>query len=281
MIMNVLNVIYKDITVNINHSTINIYEDYIQIFFVRTQDNDCKFFCQWLDANRIDYEKKERDSYTIIKADTNIFNLDIAVKSPIKSLEVYNNFYDAICKHKQNIADAEAIVAKYEEYAAKYEEYAAEKNDGISNISSRKHFDEYYKSFDNTLLEILEYTRCKYLEIVALTKEYLDVSRGTLPVVDELKIVYHVSELFSKDDYRKLLYIREYLNNKSKLSKQEKQYLEMLWNLNDYEYPEVVKEVEAIGREKFNEYYDKALKFVEKDEDLKENIEEKLNKFYQ
>ena len=72
--MNVLNVIYKDITVNINHSTINIYEDYIQIFFVRTQDNDCKFFCQWLDANRIDYEKKERDSYTIIKVDTNIFN---------------------------------------------------------------------------------------------------------------------------------------------------------------------------------------------------------------
>ena len=91
--MNVLNVIYKDITVNINHSTINIYEDYIQIFFVRTQDNDCKFFCQWLDANRIDYEKKERDSYTIIKVDTNIFNLDIAVKSPIKSSEIYNNFY--------------------------------------------------------------------------------------------------------------------------------------------------------------------------------------------
>lgn len=273
MIMNVLNVIYKDITVNINHSTINIYEDYIQIFFVRTQDNDCKFFCQWLDANRIDYEKKERDSYTIIKVDTNIFNLDIAVKSFIKSSEVYNNFYDAICKYKHNIANAEAIIAKYEEYAA-------DKANGISNISSRKYSDEYHKSFDNTLLEILEYTRCKYLEIVALTKEHLDVSRGTLPVVDELKVAYHISELFSKDDYRKLLYIQEYLNNKSKLSKQEKQYLEMLCNLNDYEYPEVVKKVEAIGRKKFNEYYDKALKFVEKDEDLKENIEEKLNKFY-
>ena len=90
-----------------------------------------------------------------------------------------------------------------------------------------------------------------------------------------------MSELFNKDDYRKQLYIQEYLNDKSKLSKQEEQYLEMLWNLNDYEYPEVVKEVEAIGRKKFNEYYDKALKFVEKDEDLKENIEEKLNKFYQ
>ena len=162
-----------------------------------------------------------------------------------------------------------------------YEEYAAEKNDGISNISSRKHSNEYRKSFDNTLLEILEYTRCKYLEIVALTKEHLDVSRGTLPVVGELKVAYHVPELFGKDDYRKLLYIQEYLNNKSKLSKQEKQYLEMLWNLNDYEYPEVVKNIEAIGREKFNEYYDKTLKFVEKDEDLKENIEEKLNKFYQ
>lgn len=269
-----LNVIYKDTTVNINHSTINIYEDYIQIFFVRTQDNDCKFFCQYLDVNRIDYEKKERDSYTIIKVDTNIFNLDIAVKFPIKSSELYNNFYKAIYEHERDITNAEAIIAKYEKYAA-------DKANEISNISLRKHSNEYRKSFDNTLLEILEYTRCKYLEIVALTKEHLDVSRGTLPVVDELKVAYHVSELFSKDDYRKLLYIQEYLNNKSKLSKQEEQYLKMLLNLNDYEYPEVVKEVEAIGQKKFNEYYDKALKFVEKDEDLKENIEEKLNKFYQ
>lgn len=274
MNINVLNVIYKDTTVNINHSTINIYEDYIQIFFVRTQDNDCKFFCQWLDANRIDYEKKERDSYTIIKVDTNIFNLDIAVKSPIKSSEVYNNFYDAICKHERDITNTEALITKYEEYTA-------DKANEISNISSRDYINEYRKSFDNTLLEILEYTRCKYLEIVALTKEHLDVSRGTLPVVDELKVAYHVSELFSKDDYRKLLYIQEYLNDKSKLPKQEEQYLEILWNLDDYEYPEVVKEVEAIGQKKFNEYYDKALKFVENVEDLKENIEEKLNKFYQ
>lgn len=272
--MNVLNVIYKDTTVNINHSTINIYEDYIQIFFVRTQDNDCKFFCQWLDANRIDYEKKERDSYTIVKVDTNIFNLDIAVKSPIESSEVYNNFYDAICKREQNIANAEAIITKYEEYAA-------DKANEINAISSREHSDEYHKSFDNILLEILECTRCKSLEIVALTKEHIDVSRGTLSVVDELKVAYHVSELFNKDDYRKLIYIQEYLNNKSKLSKQEKQYLEMLWNLNDYEYPEVVKEVETIGRKKFNEYYDKTLKFVEKNEELQKKIEKKLNEFYQ
>lgn len=272
--MNVLNVNYKDKIVSINYFSININKDGTQIYFINTQNNDYKFFCQWLDANRIDYVKKERDSYTIIIIDANIFNLDIAVKSPIKSSEVYNNFYDAICKREQNIANAEALIAKYEEYAT-------DKANEISNICSRKRSDEYHKSFDNTLLEILEYTRCKYLEIVALTKEHLDVSRGTLPVVDELKVAYHVSELFSKDDYRKLIYIQEYLNNKSKLSKQEKQYLEMLWDLNDYEYPEVVKEVEAIGRKKFNEYYDKALKFVEKNEDLKENIEEKLNKFYQ
>lgn len=272
--MNVLNVIYKDTTVNINYFSINIDKDCIQIYFINTQNNDCKFFCQYLDVNRIDYEKKERDSYTIIKVDTNVFNLDIAVKSPIKSSEVYNNFYKAIYEYERDITNAEAIIAKYEEYAA-------DKANEISNISSRDYINEYRKSFDNTLLEILEYARCKYLEIVALTKEHLDVSRGTLPVVDELKVAYHVSELFSKDDYRKMLYIQEYLNNKSKLSKQEKQYLEMLWNLNDYEYPEVVKEVEAIRREKFNEYYDKALKFVERDEDLKKNIEEKLNKFYQ
>lgn len=272
--MNVLNVIYKDTTVNINYSSINIDADYIQIFFVRTQDNDCKFFCQWLDANRIDYEKKERDSHTIIKVDTNIFNLDIAVKFPIKSSELYNNFYKAIYEHERDITNVEAIIAKYEEYAT-------DTANEINDISSREHSDEYHKSLDNTLLEILEYTRCKYLEIVALAKEHLDVSRGTLPVADELKVAYHVSELFSKDDYRKLIYIQEYLNNKSKLSKQEEQYLEMLWKLNDYEYLEVIKEVEAIGRKKFNEYYDKALKFVEKDKNLKKNIEKNLNEIYQ
>ena len=274
MIMNVLNVNYKDKIVSINYFSINIDKDDTQIYFINTQNNDCKFFCQYLDVNRIDYEKKERDSYTIIKVDTNVFNLDIAVKSPIKSSEIYNNFYKAIYEHERDITNAEAIIAKYEEYAT-------DKANEINAISSWEHSDEYHKSLDNTLLEILEYTRCKYLEIVALAKEHLDVSRGTLPVVDELKIAYHVSELFSKDDYRKLIYIQEYLNNKSKLSKQEEQYLEILWNLDDYEYPEVVKEVEAIGREKFNEYYDKALKFVENVEDLKENIEEKLDKIYQ
>lgn len=274
MIMNALNVNYKDKIVSINYFSINIDKDGTQIYFINTQDNDCKFFCQYLDANRIDYEKKERDSYTIIKVDASVFNFNIAIKSLIKSSKVYNNFYKAIYEHERDITNAEAIIAKYEEYAT-------DKANKINAISSREHSDEYHKSLDNTLLEILEYTRCKYLEIVALAKEHLDVSRGTLPVVDELKVAYHMSELFSKDDYKKLIYIQEYLNNKSKLPKQEKQYLEMLWNLNDYEYPEVVKEVEAIGQKKFNEYYDKALKFVEKDEDLKENIEEKLNKFYQ
>lgn len=274
MNMSALNVNYKDTTVSINYCSATIDNDYIQLVFLDTQNNDCKFFCQYLDANKIDYEKKERDSYTIIKVNTNIFNLDIAVKFPIKSSELYNNFYKAIYERERDIANTEALIAKYETYADK-------KSNEINAINSRERSNEYLKAFDNTLVEILEFTRCKYLEIVALTKEHLDVSRGTLPVADELKVAYHVSELFSKDDYRKLLYIQEYLNNKSKLSKQEEQYLEMLWNLNDYEYPEVVKEVEAIGRKKFNEYYDKALKFVEKDEDLKENIEEKLNKFYQ
>lgn len=46
MIMNVLNVIYKDTTVNINYFSINVDADYVQIYFINTQDSDCKFFCQ-------------------------------------------------------------------------------------------------------------------------------------------------------------------------------------------------------------------------------------------
>lgn len=272
--MNVLNVIYKDTTVNINHSTINVYEDYIQIFFVRTQDNDCKFFCQWLDANRIDYEKKERDSYTIIKVDTNIFNLDIAVKSPIESSEVYNNFYDAICKHELNIANTEALITKYEEYVA-------DKANEINAISSQEHSDEYHKSLDNTLLEILEYTRCKYLEIIALTKEQLDVSRGTLPVVDELQIACHVSELMSKEDYENVQIILEYLDNKTKLSKKEHEYMYLLNQVDYYCYASVIQEINAIGKEKFNEYLCKAKKWMQNDEMIYEKIRVKTESIYQ
>lgn len=274
MNMSALNVNYKDTTVSINYCSATIDDDYIQLVFLDTQNNDCKFFCQYLDANKIDYKKKERDSYTIIKVASSEFVLDIRIVHPIKSSEVYNNFYKAIYERERDIANTEALIAKYETYADK-------KSNEINAINSRERSNEYLKALDNTLVEILEFERCKYLEIVALTKEHLDVSRGTLSVVDELKIAYHVSELFSKDDYRKLIYIQEYLNNKSKLLKQEEQYLEILWNLDDYEYPEVVKEVEAIGQKKFNEYYDKALEFVENIEDLKENIEEKLNKIYQ
>lgn len=272
--MNILNVIYKDTTVNINHSTINIYEDYIQVFFVKTQDNDCKFFCQWLDANRIDYEKKERDAYTVIKVDTNIFNLDIAVKSPIKSSEVYNNFYDAICKHKLNIANTEAIIAKYEEYAA-------DNANEINAISSRGHSDEYHKSLDNTLLEILEYTRCKYLEIVALTKEHLDVSRGTLPVVDDVQIACYVSELMSKEEYENVLIILEYLDHKMRLSKKEYEYLRLLCQVDLYCYASVIQEINAIGKEKFNEYLSKAKKWMQNDEKIHEKIRVRIDAVYQ
>lgn len=271
--MNTLNVNYKDKTVAINYHSI-IIDECTYIAFLRAQDNDCKFLCQYLEANRITYEKKEREAYTEIKADTNLFDLDIAIKHPVKSSEIDNNLYKAICHCEDDIIQAREVIAKFEDLSAKI-------LDNINAIKSRLNVSEYDDSINNVHIEILEFTRCKQLEIVVLTKEQLNVSRGTLPVVDELKIAYHVSELFSKDDYRKLLYIQEHLNNKSKLSKQEEQYLDMLWNLNDYEYPEVVKEVEAIGQKKFNEYYDKALKFVKKDEDLKENIEEKLNKFYQ
>ena len=274
MNMNALNVNYKDTTVSINYCSATIDNDYIQLVFLDTQNNDCKFFCQYLDANKIDYKKKERDSYTIIKVASSEFVLDIRIVHPIKSSEVYNNFYKAIYERERDIANTEALIAKYETYAD-------EKSNEINAINSRERSNEYLKAFDNTLVEILEFERCKYLEIVALTKEHLDVSRGTLPVVDELKVAYYVSELFSKDDYRKLVYIQEYLNDKSKLSKQEEQYLEMLWNLNDYEYSEVVKKVESIGREKFNEYYAKALKFMEKNEELQKKIKKKLNELYQ
>lgn len=269
-----LHVIYKGQTVDISYDLLCINTDEVNIRFSNSNAQSCKFLTQYLEANRLDYVLKDREDYKEIVTLPDIFALTLSTKGTYRSPVIKDNFYDAIIKRSNDIELAHNAIREFKRNVKIIDARLADMQDDLSKS-------EYARSIDNITKEILEFKRCKQLEALALAEEHLDVSRGTLPVIDELKVAYHVSELFSKDDYRKLLYIQDYLNNKSKLSKQEKQYLEILWNLNDYEYPEVVKEVEVIGRKKFNEYHYKALKFVEKHEDLKKNIEEKLNKFYQ
>lgn len=269
-----LHVIYKGQTVDISYDLLYIDTDEVNIRFSNSNAQSCKFLTQYLEANRLYYVLKDREDYKEIVTFPDIFALTLSTKGTYHSPVVKDNLYDAIVERSNDIELAHNAIREFKRRVKIIDAKLADMQDDLSKS-------EYARSIDNITKEILEFKRCKQLEALALAEEHLNVSRGTLPVVDELKVAYHVSELFSKDDYRKLLYIQEYLNDKSKLSKQEEQYLEMLWNLNDYEYSEVVKEVEAIGRKKFNEYYDKALKFVKNDEDLKENIEEKLNKFYQ
>lgn len=61
--MNILNVIYKDITVNINHSTINIYEDYIQIFLLELKITIANSFVNGLMLIELIMKKRKRFLY--------------------------------------------------------------------------------------------------------------------------------------------------------------------------------------------------------------------------
>jgi hypothetical protein len=269
-----LHVIYKGQTVDISYDQLYLDKGIIDIRFSNPNAQSCKFLTQYLDANRIHYILEDREDHKEIIANQSMFALALSTKDTYRHQLGKDNLYDAIIEHNKDIALTYEAITKFESNVNAIDDKLADMQDDLSNS-------EYARSIDNITKEILEFKRCKQLEALALAKEHLDVSRGTIPVVETLKVAYHVSELLSKDEYKKLIYIQEYLNDKSKLSKQEEQYLEMLCKLKVYEYPEVIKEIEAIGREKFNEYYDKALKFVEKDEDLKQNIEEKLNEIYQ
>lgn len=67
MIMNVLNVIYKDTTVNINHSTINIYEDYIQIFLLELKITIANSFVNGLMLIELIMKKKKEILTQLLK----------------------------------------------------------------------------------------------------------------------------------------------------------------------------------------------------------------------
>lgn len=138
---------------------------------------------------------------------------------------------------------------------------------------------EYARGIDNITKEILEFKRCKQLEALALTEEYFDVSRETIPTVEALEVAYEVSTLFKLEDFAKLLYIYKYLEDQSKLSKKYQKVYDTLDKLEKYMYPEYVKKVEALGQNLFAELQEKAAKWAENEPNISEWIREKCRQF--
>ena len=263
-----LHVIYKGQTVDISYDLLYINTDEVNIRFSNSNAQSCKFLTQYLEANRLDYVLKDREDYKEIVTLPDIFALTLSTKGTYRSPVIKDNLYDAIIKRNNDIELAHNTIREFKRNIKIINAKLADMQDDLSKS-------EYARSIDNITKEILEFKRCKQLEALALTEEYFDVSRKTIPTVETLEVVYEVSTLFKLEDFAKLLYIYRYLKDQSKLSKKYQKVYDTLDKLEKYMYPEYVKEVEALGQNLFVELQEKAAKWAEYEPNINEWIREK------
>lgn len=267
-----LHVIYKGQTVDISYDLLYINTDEVNIRFYNSNGQSCKFLTQYLEANRLDYILKDREDYKDIITLPDIFALTLSTKGTYRSPVVKDNLYDAIIKCSNDIKLAHNAIRGFKYNVKEIDAKLADMRNDLSKS-------EYARSIDNITKEILEFERCKRLEVLVLAEEHLDVLRETIPTVETLEVAYEVSTLFKLEDFAKLLYIYEYLEKQSKLSKKYQKVYDTLDKLEKYMYPEYVKEVEALGQNLFAELQEKAAKWAEGEPNISEWIREKCRQF--
>lgn len=267
-----LHVIYKGQTVDISYDLLYINTDEVNIRFSNSNAQSCKFLTQYLEANRLDYVLKDREDYKEVVTLPDIFALTLSTKGTYCSPVIKDNLYDAIIKRNNDIELTHSTIREFKRNVKIIDAKLADMQDDLSKS-------EYARGIDNITKEILEFKRCKQLEALALTEEYFDVSRETMPTVETLEVAYEVSTLFKLEDFAKLLYICKYLEDQSKLSKKYQKVYDTLNKLEKYMYPEYVKEVEALGQNLFAELQEKAAKWAENEPNISEWIREKCRQF--
>lgn len=267
-----LHVIYKGQTVDISYDLLYINTDEVNIRFYNSNGQSCKFLTQYLEANRLDYILKDREDYKDIVTLPDIFALTLSTKGTYRSPVVKDNLYDAIIKCSNDIKLAHNAIRGFKYNVKEIDAKLADMRNDLSKS-------EYARSIDNITKEILEFERCKRLEVLVLAEEHLDVLRETIPTVETLEVAYEVSTLFKLEDFAKLLYIYEYLEKQSKLSKKYQKVYDTLDKLDKYMYPEYVKEVEALGQNLFAELQEKAAKWAEGEPNISELVRKKCRQF--
>lgn len=267
-----LHVIYKGQTVDISYDLLYINTDEVNIRFYNSNGQSCKFLTQYLEANRLDYILKDREDYKDIVTLPDIFALTLSTKGTYRSPVVKDNLYDAIIKRSNDIKLAHNAIREFKYNVKEIDAKLADMRNDLSKS-------EYARSIDNITKEILEFERCKRLEVLVLAEEHLDVLRETIPTVETLEVAYEVSTLFKLEDFAKLLYIYEYLEDQSKLSKKYQKVYDTLDKLEKYMYPEYVKEVEALGQNLFAELQEKAAKWAEDEPNISELVRKKCRQF--
>lgn len=267
-----LHVIYKGQTIDISYDSLCINTDEVNIRFSNSNAQSCKFLTQYLEANRLDYVLKDRKDYKEIITLPDIFALTLNTKGTYRSPVAKDNLYDAIIKRNNDIELANNAIREFKRNIKMIDAKLADMQDDLNKS-------EYARSIDNITKEILEFKRYKQFKALALTEEHLNVSRETMPTVETLKVAYEVSTLFKLEDFTKLLYIYRYLEDQSKLSKKYQKVYDTLDKLENYMYPEYVKEVEALEQNLLAELQEKAAKWAENEPDISEWIQGKCRQF--
>lgn len=267
-----LHVIYKGQTIDISYDSLYINTNEVNIRFSNSNAQSCKFLTQYLEANRLDYVLKDREDYKEVVTFPDIFTLTLSTKGTYRSPVVKDNLYDAIVERSNDIELAHNAIKGFKHNVEVIDAKLVDMQDDLSKS-------EYARSIDNITKEILKFKRCKQLEALALAEEHLNVSRGTMPTVETLEVAYEAPTLFKLEEFAKLLYIYGYLEDQSKLSKKYQKVYDVLDKLEEYMYPEYVKEVEALGQNLLAELQEKAAKWAEDEPNISEWIREKCRQF--
>lgn len=267
-----ININYKDIITTIKCTELYAKGDILDVVFDNDYKNELDFFIKYLEANRIKYKSDFNTSFTVIVIDLNSFDLDISVKYPVNSSNTRDNFFKAVLDHKCKIKYLEDSI---DEYNKEYERLIAK----LKNCDNKKE-----SELDRKLNEInIKQHECNMRNILAsveLIQEELDDIKASVPNVKDLKIAFHVSEILNEELCEKAFYLREYLMNKPKLTKEEHNWLESLKKLSEYAYEEDVNEVKKMLLVMTSEYFKNAAKYVENEKNIELKIEENLRDFY-
>ena len=162
-----------------------------------------------------------------------------------------------------------------DEYNKEYERLIAK----LKNCDSKKE-SELDKKLNEINIKQHECNRRNILASVELIQKELDEIKALVPNVKDLKIAFHVSEMLNEELCEKALYLREYLMNKQKLTKEEHNWLKSLKKLSEYAYEEDINEVKKMLLVMTSEYFKNATKYVENEKNIKLQIEENLREFY-
>lgn len=268
-----LRVNYKDEIIDITYTNLYIDNSELHIVFNKDLEAHFQFFINYLIVNCIKYDTIYNSQSKTIITNSNHFRFTIAIMNPIKSSDVDNSLLEAIRNYKSKLDMLKDSLAKLQK------EYDANCS-AIKNCNIKLSKFEFVEKLNSIRKDLLNYEQNKLLESIKLIQSELDETRASIPNVKDLKIAFHVSELLDEETCKELLYLREHLMNRARLTRDECNQLKTLKKLSEYMYKVDANELKNVYSKLSSEQCENAAKYVESHKNMKLKLEEILREFY-